>query len=535
MSKLRSLLCLFSACVISVAAWAMPAGHTTGSEAGSLRAALESQESASRLAGETIHAFATLRRFYAARKHEPVWSGPQGSARLAELLEAVAASYEHGLLPDDYHARALRDLRDDEGALARELLATDAYLTLGAHLTGGKVDPVSIEPDWTAHSRGRDLAAHLASAIDGSKVAESLAALEPKAPEYLVLKDMLRVYREALAHGEWRPIPPGPALKSGDKGPRVEALRERLRATGLLDDPQPARDVFDASVEAAVALFQTRIGLEADGIVGATTWRELNRSASQRVDQLRANLERWRWLPDVLGERHIRVNIADFRLEAREADRVVRVHDVVVGRTYRKTPVFSGQISYLVLNPWWETPDRLARLDKLPMFRKDPAAVHRLGFEVRDQGGRMLDPDAIDWHAYSSREFPFRLRQQPGPQNALGQVKMMFPNKHNVYLHDTPSRDLFEKNQRAFSSGCVRVSNALGLAQWLLDGVATASRERIGSIVASGKETRIDLSAHVPVYLLYLTAVVGPDREFRFVNDIYERDGLLIEALGRRG
>ena len=185
----------------------------------------------------------------------------------------------------------------------------------------------------------------------------------------------------------------------------------------------------------------------------------------------------------------------------------------------------------LVLNPWWETPDNLARLDKLPAFRSDPAAVARLGFEVLDRAGNRVDPAAIDWTRYSTSDFPFRLRQRPGPDNALGEVKFMFPNRHNVYLHDTPTRDLFGRSGRAFSSGCVRVADAVGLAGWVLEDTAGWSPERIGQAVASGRETRVDLAVQVPVHILYFTAVADPDGSLRLIHDVYGRDARLISAL----
>jgi murein L,D-transpeptidase YcbB/YkuD len=185
----------------------------------------------------------------------------------------------------------------------------------------------------------------------------------------------------------------------------------------------------------------------------------------------------------------------------------------------------------MIFNPWWETPDKLARLDKLPAFQKNPEMVSRLGFEVLDRQGNPVDPAGIDWHKYSNNNFPFRLRQRPGPENALGQVKIMFPNKHDVYLHDTPSRNLFMKTERAFSSGCVRVANVLELASWLLSGSADWNREKIDRILASTKETRVNLPVKVPVYILYFTAVTGIDGNLRLINDIYQRDEALIKAL----
>ncbi len=482
--------------------------------------------------GEGIRAWVALRRFYAERAYRPAWSGPEAAPLLEQLAVAVDQVAAHGLDPTDYHAAALGRSSSERDALATELLATDTYLTLAAHLIGGRLDPVSIEPDWTASRRERDLVRHLERALAERRIEASLAELAPRDPGYAVLKEALAMYRQAAREGGWQPIEAGPALKLGNTGPRVAALRERLRATGLLAAGGEPLQRFDTELESAVAAFQRRIGIEADGVVGAVTLRELNKRPADRIDQIRVNMERWRWLPEDLGERHVRVNIADFRLETREQGKIVRGYDVIVGRTYRQTPVFSDRIAYLVLNPWWETPPSLARQDKLPAFKKDPASVERLGFEVLDRRGGLVDPGSIRWAEYSVGDFPFRLRQRPGPLNALGQVKLMFPNKHNVYLHDTPSRELFSRTERAFSSGCVRVSDALGLSEWVLAQTSGWSRAKIDAELATGRETRVNLAVKVPVHILYLTAVSEPDGGLRLINDIYARDARLVAALG---
>ncbi|MEC9344799.1 MAG: L,D-transpeptidase family protein [Pseudomonadota bacterium] len=484
--------------------------------------------------GAPVRALVSLRRFYAERSGETAWNGADAAVKLDGLLDAVAAAGTQGLNPADYHLERLRAAMARGDALAVELLATDAFLTYGAHLLGGRLNPVSVEPDWTAARRERDLVAHLSAALDSGDIAGSLAALEPDAPSYPVLKAALAEYSRAAKAGGWSAIPGGPKLELGVKGPRVAMLRQRLELTGLLapaDDG--SADVFDQPVENAVADFQRRIGLEPDGVVGPMTLAQLNIPAEARVAQIRANLERWRWLPQDLGPRHIRVNIADYRLEARNNGRIERVHNVVVGRTARKTPVFSEAMRYIVLNPWWETPPNLARQDKLPAFQKDPAQVQDLGFEVLDRSGSRVDPATIDWKALTRGNFPYRLRQRPGPLNALGQVKMMFPNPHNVYLHDTPSRELFRRNARAFSSGCVRVEDPLSLAAWALGENEGWDRARIDSVIGKGDETTVTLSRKLPVHILYFTAVVDTDGSLRLVADVYDRDARLIAALDR--
>jgi len=483
--------------------------------------------------GRPIRAPTTLRRFYAGRDYRSAWSGAAARPLLDDLLGAIERMSAHGLDPRDYHREALHRALAGDNALALELLASDAYLTMAAHLLGGRLNPSTVEPNWTASRRGRDLVRQLEGALQTGRIGASLDELKPAAPDYKVLMDALARYRQAQSDGGWTAIAAGPSLRRGDSGPRVLALRQRLQAGGLLAPEGVSSDGFDVELETAVENFQRRVGIEVDGVVGPVTLRELNKGPAERIAQIRVNLERWRWLPEELGSRHIRVNIAGFRLEARRNGKIERSHAVIVGRSYRKTPVFSDAIEYVVLNPWWNTPDRLARLDKLPDFQRDPGMVSRLGFQVLDRSGKVLDARSIRWENYSRGNFPFRLRQRPGPRNALGRVKLMFPNRHNVYLHDTPSQELFARSSRAFSSGCIRVEDALELAQWVLEETPGWSRERIDTVLATGRETRIDLSGKVPIHVLYFTAVADPDGGLRLLHDLYDRDARLTAALDR--
>lgn len=485
------------------------------------------------IAGRTIRSSSAVEHFYRERDMKAAWTGGTESA-LQELRMAVRDAETHGLSPDDYHAEALSKAIRDGNDQAVELLATDAYLTLGLHLLRGKIDPVSIEPSWTAVRRSVDLTRHLSEALQGDGVKDSLEALTPNVRSYRILRAALKKYNAAAAAGDWPTVSDGPTLKLGMDGPRVRALRQRLEIEGLLEKASVSQnEILDATTEAAIAAFQRQAGLDADGKAGPATLRELNRSATDRAAQIRANLERWRWLPLDLGPRHIRVNIAAFQLEAWTDGRMAHRHDVIVGRTYRETPVFASEMSYVVFNPWWEIPQRIARLDKLPAFKSDPASIARLGYDVLDLGGRMLDPSTIDWQLYSARNFPFRLRQRPGPQNALGEVKLIFPNRHDVYLHGTPTRELFDRARRDFSSGCIRVHRVLDFTAWALSQTPGWHRRKIDEIVASGRETRVNLRVKIPVHILYMTAVATPEGSIRFLSDLYDRDARLIAALDR--
>ncbi|WP_421784990.1 L,D-transpeptidase family protein [Hyphobacterium sp.] len=473
----------------------------------------------------------TSGRFYQERDQALAWTGPANAQLLGDLLLAVRGAASHGLDPKDYHLEALEAADPQVGDREIDELATDAYLTLAAHLLAGRLDPVSIEPNWTAARRGRDLSAYLQSALAQNGIADSLEALAPRQPGYQALRDALAQYRTIAAEGGWPTIDDGDLIRPGDSGPRIAQLRARLAATGHIAAESENPELYDDALVDAVRGFQDRGSLDSDGVIGTATLRQLNMSAEERVRQIEINLERWRWLPEDMGRRHILVNIADYRLEAWNDGRMERTHDVVVGQLFRRTPVFSGSMTYFVLNPWWETPHSLAIRDKLPAFRRDPSSVQRLGFQIIDRSGNLVDPDTIDWTQVEASNFPYRLRQAPGPLNALGEVKFIFPNRHNVYLHDTPTRGLFAQRRRNFSSGCIRVRDPLALAAWVAAETPAWPSERIESVAAGNTETRVSLAQGIPVHVLYATVVPDESTGVRFLNDIYGRDQAVRDAM----
>lgn len=462
--------------------------------------------------------------FLEAADEDSVWN----DANYQALMTALQGLEAHGLTPSHYHLAALGEASDDPAL--RDRLATDAWMSAAAHMLYGKLDPSTIEPDWTAARREADLAAVLAFALETGSIAWSLEQLAPVQPEYKLLKAELATLRESSAQ-PIRHVPEGPALKSGMTGERVTALQARLVQLELLEEGGYTPGTMDEATVEAIETLQTDKGLDVDGVAGPSTLRTLNRGPAARIEQVRVTMERWRWLPGDLGQRHLRANIAAFEVTAFEAGEPQETHLTIVGRTYRQTPVFSDEIEYIIFNPWWEVPASLARADKLPLFRNDPGAVERLGFQVLDRQGKVVAPSTIDWSAVSASNFPYRLRQAPGPLNALGQVKIMFPNRHSVYLHDTPTRGLFALQQRAFSSGCIRTHNPLGLSEWLLSETEGWDRAAIDKAVASGRETRVDLSSSVPVHILYFTAVSDGAGGVRYLDDLYQRDDRVLAGL----
>jgi murein L,D-transpeptidase YcbB/YkuD len=492
-----------------------------------------------RVAGELIHAAAALPTFYERRVYHAAWSEDGRPSALArKLLDAIRAADREGLRPTDYHLAAIEGLLLEDGKgptpqrstadlIDLDLLLTDAFLIYGSHLLSGRVDPVSLDPLWIANRRERDLVALLESALESGRIEEALEELLPPYEGYRRLREELARQRAVAADEGWPTVPDGPKLAPGDEGPRVAALRERLLSMG--PRPTDADEVFDEELQRAVVAFQQRHGLEPDGVVGPTTLRELNVSAEDRARQIELNLERWRWLPNDLGDPYIIVNIAGFELDVIESGTRALTMRVVVGKPYRRTPVFSDQLTYLVLNPSWHVPRHLAVQDILPLIKKDPGYLRRQRMRVI-RGNTPVPAGSIDWSSVTARNFDFRLRQDPGPTNALGRVKFMLPNRFNVYLHDTPSRELFERAARDFSSGCIRLQKPIELAEYVLRGAPGWTRERLEARIHSGLEQTVSLPRPIPVHLLYWTAWAEPDGSVQFRPDIYGRDAILAKA-----
>lgn len=477
-------------------------------------------------------------RFYAAREFRPAWAGVEGLRPEArDLAAAAAGAATHGLRPEDYHAAALGRPWDPAAGPAAgaelDLLLTDAFLTYADHLSGGRVLPQQVEADWEPLPRERDPAAALELALGTGRVGEALEALAPGDPGYRALRSALARYRAIEARGGWEAVPNPPVLHPGDESPAASALRARLAAEGYLAAAEgPA--VVDASLAEAVRGFQTAHGLETDGVVGRATWGALQVPAGERIAQIEANLERWRWRREDLGPRHLRVNVPAFRLDAVESGKTVLSLAVVVGRAEDPTPSFSGQVTHVVVNPSWSVPPRIARNELLPEVRRDPGLLARRGFRVLSGWGgeaREIDPAAVDWDSASLGRDRLRFSQSPGPGNALGQLKFLVPNRFHVYLHDTPARTLFARAQRAFSHGCIRVDRPQELAEYLLRGDRRWDSAAVQEAIAEGEERAIPLPAPVPVHLEYFTAWAEEGGPAHFRADIYGRDGRLGAAL----
>ncbi|MFO1393884.1 MAG: L,D-transpeptidase family protein [Steroidobacteraceae bacterium] len=492
-------------------------------------------------------------RFYEASQFQPQW---QDAARLDELVAAIADLKYDGLEPTDYHVAALQsfrsDLRRDQALPAEQqadldVLATDAMMLALYHLSVGKVDPAKLSPQWNYPPRPVDLAqagASCCEAVAAGQIRESFESARPQHPWYQRGRQRLKDYYAIRDAGGWSRISAGPTLRPGDVDPRVPALRLRLATTGDLGSaPQPTGSAtsaplppydttYDAHLEAGVRRFQERHGLTPDGVIGPGTLAAMNVPVSARIDQIRVNMERARWVLHELKGDFVLVDVAGFDVSWFRDDQPVWTSKVIVGRPYRETPIFKSLITYVVFNPTWTIPPGILVKDKLPILRKDPGYLERNHIRVIDSSGRDVDPYSVNWRAYSaSRLPPYTLRQDPGDDNALGLVKIMFPNPYSVYLHDTPTKSLFDKDERTFSSGCIRVQKAFELAERVLQDPVRWNQATMQEVVAAKETKTVTLAKPVPVLILYWTAQPTPDGQVIFRNDVYGRDPPTLAGL----
>jgi L,D-transpeptidase YcbB len=494
-----------------------------------------------RIRGVTVAMQEIMQTFYARRGFGPAWEKRENAD---QLLAAMEGSYADGLDPADYQLSLLQDLtrvvrQPSSTATLRaqyDVLMTESLLRLGRHLSFGKVDAATFDAKWN-YGRGlgdRDIPREMEEALAAGDLGRRIEALEPTHRLYLGLKRELARYR-AAATGDQVPIPAGAALKPGASDARIPLLRARLAASGDLDAAAAGDSQdYDAPLEAAVRHFQSRMGLNADGVIGAGTLDELNVPVTERIRQLRINLDRGRMLLQDLPDEFVVVNVAGFSLYLLRGGDIVWTTRVQVGKPYRQTPIFRSEISYLVFNPTWTVPPGIIKNDILPAARQDAGVFARKKLKVLDTSGREVDPYSVDWSRFKSGNIPYTLRQDPGADNALGRVKLMFPNPYLVYLHDTPSQSLFERSDRAFSSGCVRVQDALKLAELVLDDEAHWNAGTIGAVIAGGELQNVMLKRKVPVLLAYWTAWVDSGGAMNFRKDVYGQDARWGAALDAR-
>ncbi|WP_242457958.1 L,D-transpeptidase family protein [Halomonas sp. YLGW01] len=529
-----------------------------------------------RAASETLPLGADLLRFYVAFGFREAWSEAARVEALASALEGLEAD---GLVADDYRPVALlseyREAHEEATTPAShwqvELAATQRLLLALRHLYHGKVDPARIDADWEIPRPGfqPDWAA-IASAVAAGDPAAALERVRPDQLAYRQLREGLARYRMLQTAGGWAPlVADSGVLRPGDRGPEVVALRRRLAALGELEllmqasvatagtpdltqasgvrwqdvvkgagqGEEPRADqVYDERLVAAVKRFQRRHLLEVDGVVGPLTRAALSVGVSERIAQIRLNLERLRWLSHALPERYVLVDIAGYEVRYVRPDRPAWISRVVVGRPYRSTPTLRSAITHMTFHPTWTVPPTILREDVLPAIRRDPFYLVRHDMRVLDRQGRSLAPWQVDWW----RPGPIMIQQRAGPSNPLGEVVIRFPNRHLVYLHDTPSRSLFARAQRSFSSGCIRVEGVRELVRLLFEDDRVTEGEPFGAerlqyALARAGTHNVSLRTPVPVFLFYSTVHPAAGGGLSFRPDVYRRDAMVRAALEKKG
>lgn len=524
---------------------------------------------------EPIHSSLNLIDFYRNRQFIPVWVDENGPTELGKSFFRTLESAEtHGLHPDDYHYACIRAWMDSFHIFSQngisinskelanlDIVMTDAFMSFASHLVEGKVDPERLYPQWISEKRKANVFTVLHNLLEHRSLERAIKALAPPHRDYWGLVNAATHLKSVVDAGGWPLVPTGKRLRQGEKDQGIYLLRQRLEMSGDLISQQTAdKSRFDKNLETAVKKFQARHGLKTDGIVGPETQTALNVSARDRRRQLLLNLERRRWLPHNWGDRYILVNTASFNLEAYHGEEQQLDMRVVVGKTYTQTefesgyhktteniqgvagkaytqtPEFSKQMQYLTINPYWNVPRSIATEELLPQIKQDAGYLEKNHYELLSgwkEPAMVIDPYTIEWETIDDKNFPGRLRQQPGPWNILGRIKFIFPNRFDVYLHDTSQPYLFQNNNRALSHGCIRVEQPVDLALFLLQDDPSWTRERIQHLINSREKHVVRIRRPCMVHLLYWTAWIGKNGELQFRKDIYNRDGILWDALNK--
>lgn len=508
-----------------------------------------SGESFFSLLGQKVNYPKEVYNFYQQRLCESTWfSEKQKLANADTLIQVLNEIEAHGLQNKNYHVDtlsaiynemvmrlALKKPIDTTKLLDFEILMTDAAISFAHDLRIGRINPSDVLLEYNIAQDTAFVANDLVSAINAQELNSYYMGIAPHFEQYDKLKTVLDDYIQKAQNYEWDSIATGETIKIGMTDARLPQIRQRLQLLDSGDDSGNAFALdtsaiamqYDSLFLVKVKDFQLRHGLNPDGEIGTGTLEQLNLSLQDRIAALSINLERWRWMPRNIGERYLVVNIAGYFLQVYDADTLSFTKKVVVGKTYTKTPVFSEIIQYIEFNPTWTVPYSIRSREMLPKLKSNPGYLANNDM-VLLSGGRKIDPYSVDWQSITSSNFPYAVRQEPGSQNALGTMKFIFPNKYNVYLHDTPSKSKFNEYQRAFSHGCVRLHEPKQLADYLL--AEDYSPEKIDRILNRKKTKKVYLKTPVPIYIMYWSVWVDEQGNPYFMKDIYKRDKAVKDA-----
>jgi murein L,D-transpeptidase YcbB/YkuD len=484
--------------------------------------------------GQRIFGKFFIRRMYEENGFFPLWK-PKAIASLSRALNALE---DDGLNPGEYRFAAiepfLRSPNRSRHSLVEsaqlDILFTEAYLRALYHLYYRQADPKGVDPNNNfARARdGKDRSRQLLRWIERGQIEAAFDWARPKSKRYQHLRKGLARYRQSQKNAKRFPkVDRGGTLRPGDTDARIAQVRRRLAASGELSSASGS-NTYDDALVAAVKRFQRNNGLGADGVIGPGTLGAMNASGSSRIDTIRVNLERQRWMLHEDKGEFLAVDIAGFMIYWSKNGRIIWKEQVQVGKKYTNTPIFKDKIEYLVFNPTWTIPPGILRRTILPGLKKNPGYLDAKGYQLLSNSGQRLDPYSINWKGMS--RFPYSVRQPPGKKNALGLVKFMFPNKHHVFLHDTNHREYFARQVRTTSSGCIRLRNPFDLAERLLKNQGW-SRARIDKVIRSGKTTRVNLKKPMRILIFYSTAWADENGQVTFKNDVYNRDAKVLKAL----
>lgn len=477
-----------------------------------------------------------LAAFYREREFQGIWSEQRDSGRRNALMAAFAEAGMHGLPAARYDANALMaKLRAattpaEQGAMEVEL--SRLLMQYARDIQTGILTPSAVVEEVKREVPYRSRLGTL-RAFAQANPASFLRSLPPSSPEYTrLMREKLRL-EEMLGAGGWGPTVPAGKLELGSSGSRVVALRNRLIAMGFLE--RTATETFDASIQTAVQRFQQAHGLSVDGSVGGETLTQINVQMASRLQSVIVAMERERWINRPRGERHIWVNLTDFTASIVDNDRVTFSTRSVIGAgaSDRQSPEFSDVMEFMVINPSWYVPRSIVTKEYLPMLQANRNAVRQL--DITDSNGRVVNRSSVNFNSFNEKTFPYSMRQGPSEGNALGLVKFIFPNKYNIYLHDTPSKSLFGREVRAFSHGCIRLADPFDFAYALLAKQTSDPEGFFQSRLRTGLEARVNLDAPVPVHIVYRTAFTNVTGSLQFRRDIYGRDAKIWNALAREG